>query len=184
MRSNALGNFKLEYLNVQASGLSGRPHPVLSWVMTTRDVAISRPHIKMLAGDYMCYANLAHDRGLDPQCRVCQVLHHHPAPTENLMHLLTRCRATADTRDRIMPELINTVAKYFPSNRILFGPNHSILTQFILDCSSLNLPTNTRVPPIHKGFIPITKECSNLIYAIHQDRTRQMKALGLLHRKY
>ena len=183
LRSKALRNFKLEYLNVQATGLSGRPHPVLSWVMTTRDVVVSRPHIKMLAGDYMCYANLAHDRGLDPHCRVCQVLSHHPAPAENLVHLLTRCRATADTRDRIMPELINTVAKYFPSNRILSSPNHNILTQFILDCSSLNLPVDTRVSPIHNGFISITKECSNLINAIHQDRTRQMKALGLLHFK-
>ena len=145
--------------------------------MTTCDVVVSRPHIKILAGDNMCYANLAHDRGLDHHCHVCQVLSHHPAPAENLVHLLRRCRATADTRDRIMPELFNIVAVYFPNNRILSSPNHNILTQFILDCSSLNLPVDTCVPLIHNGFISITKECSYLIYAIHQDRTRQMKRL-------
>ena len=128
----------------------------------------------------MCYAYLAHDRGMDPQCRMCQAQYHHPAPAENLVHLLTRCRATADTRERIMPVLINTVAQYFPNNRILSSPTHSSLTQFILDCSSLNLPTSIRIHPGHQGFTSITKECSNLIFALHRDRTRQLKALGLL----
>ena len=180
LRSKVLENYKLEYLNVQATGLTAKPHPVLAWVMTTHEVVIVRPHIKMLSGDYLCYANLACDRGVDPHCRVCQAHSHHPAPAEDLVHLLTRCRATADTRDRIMPVLINTVAQYFPSNGLLSTPNHGSLTQFILDCSSLNLPTNIRIHPSHQGFTSITKECSNLVYALHQDRTRQMKALGLL----
>ena len=63
IRKKALVNFKLQYLNVQVSGLSGRLHPVLAWVLTTQDAAIVRPHLKMLAGDYLCYAYLAHDRG-------------------------------------------------------------------------------------------------------------------------
>ena len=110
LRSKVMRNSKLEFLNVKATGLTAKPHPVLSWVMTTREVVIIRPHIKMLAGDYLCYTNLAHDRGIDPHCRMCQAQSHHPAPAEDLVHLLTRCRATADTRDRIMPVLLNTVA--------------------------------------------------------------------------
>ena len=141
-----------------------------------------RPHIKMLSGDYLCCASLAHDRGIDPQCRMCQVLSTHPSPTEDLVHLLTMCRATADTRNRILPELLNTVASSDPSNSLLTSTNHDTLTQFILDCSSLNLPANTRVPPNHPGFVNITKQCSNFINGIHKERTRQMKALGLLGR--
>ena len=78
-----------EYLNVQCTGLSARPHPVLAWVLTTQDVVIVRPHIKMLAGDYLCFAFLAHDRGIDPQCRLCHSHSYQPAPADDLEHLLT-----------------------------------------------------------------------------------------------
>jgi hypothetical protein len=180
LRNKASSNYKLQYLNVQAIGLTARPHPVLAWVLTTQDVTTVRPHIKMLAGDYICYANLAHDRGLDPHCRLCHLLSHHPAPAENMEHLLTRCRATADTRERIIPEILNTVATSFPQNKILFSPNHNLLTQFILDCSSLNLSVDIRIPTNHQSFISITKLCSSLIHALHKDRTRQLRNLGLL----
>ena len=145
-RYKAANNFKLQYLNVQCTGLSARLHPVLSWVLTTQDVVMVRPHVKMLAGDYLCYSILAHDRGIDPQCRLCQAITSHPAPAEDMEHLLTRCRATADTREEKMPELLNTVAKFHKQNRLLSTPSHPLLTQFILDCSSLNLPVDTRVP--------------------------------------
>ena len=180
LRKKALVNFKLQYLNVQVSGLSGRLHPVLAWVLTTQDAAIVRPHLKMLAGDYLCYAYLAHDRGLDPHCRMCQPISTHTAPVEDMVHLLTRCRATADTRCRVMPELLNTVAKFHPTNKLLSEPSHDHLTQFILDCSSLNLPSDIRVHPNHKGFYDITKQCIYLTNAIHKERTRQLKAMGLL----
>ena len=80
LRRKAKSNFKLQYLNVQVTGLSARPHPVLAWMHTTQDVTITRPHIRMLAGDYQCYAYLAQNRGLDPHCCLCrlQLLHHQP----------------------------------------------------------------------------------------------------------
>ena len=180
LRQAAQGNYKLSYLNIQATGLSGRPHPMLLWVLTTHDVVIVRPHIKMLSGDYLCYAHLAHDRGSDPYCRMCWQTLHHPAPAEDMMHVLTRCRATADTRDRIMPELLNIVANFVPNNSLLSAPTHALLTQFILDCSSLNLPVDVRIPPNHPGFQCIARQCASLTYAIHRDRSRQMKAMGLL----
>ena len=51
LRQKANGNIKLQFLNVQVAGLSGKLHPALSWVLTTRDVMVIRPHIKMLSGD-------------------------------------------------------------------------------------------------------------------------------------
>ena len=53
LRQTASRNMKLQYLNVQATGLTGRLHPSLSWVLTTQYVCTVRPHIKMLAGDYL-----------------------------------------------------------------------------------------------------------------------------------
>ena len=69
------------------------------------------------------------------------------APAEDLVHLLTRCKANADTRNRIMPELLNIVAHSFPSNQLLKNTSHDLLTQFILDCSSINLSVDICVPP-------------------------------------
>ena len=178
-REKALSNYKLQYLNVQCTGLSGRPHPVLLWVQTTQDVAIVRPLIKMLCGDYLCYDYLSHDRGIDSHCRLCSS-YTHTAPVENIEHILTQCKATRDTRQKRLVVLLNTVAYPYSSNRLLSNPSSVHLTQFILDCSSLNLPTDTRVSPDHPAFIDITRQCSYYVYAIHKDRTRQLKALGLL----
>ena len=98
-----------------------------------------------------------------------------------MVHMLTRCRATSDVRERIMPDLLNILADFIPHNRLLISPAHDLLTQFILDCSSLNLPVDIRVPPNHPGFTSITRKCSSINYAIHKERSRQMKAMGLLH---
>ena len=79
LRQTASRNIKLQYLNVQATGLTGRLHPALAWVQTTQDVSTVRPLVKMLAGDYLCFAELSHDRGLDPHCRLCHLLSQRPA---------------------------------------------------------------------------------------------------------
>ena len=180
LRTKALQNLKLKYLNVQATGLSGRQHPILSWILTTQDVVMVRPHLKMLAGDYQCYANLAADRGSDPSCRLCQSLSLPAAPAEDMVHVLTRCRATADTRSKYLPEVLNSVSLYFPNSKLLCNATHDVLTQFILDCSSLNLPSDIRIPNNHPGFTQITRQCSLMIYGIHRTRTKQLKVLGLL----
>ena len=109
LRKKASRNYKLRFLNVQVSGLSGKPHPVLSWILTTQDVMRARIHIKMVSGDYLCHDHLAKDRGLDPACRLCQPVLPHPAPKEDQIHLLTICKATADTRSRTIPTFLTAV---------------------------------------------------------------------------
>ena len=119
-----------KFLNVQVTGLSGRPHPVLSSVLTTQDVVRARVHVKMLAGDYLCSSYLHRDRGQDPSCRLCQAVSPFtPAPVEDMVHLLTRCRATAETRAKITPVLLNTISDHQPSNTTLQSLNHEHLTQ-------------------------------------------------------
>ena len=183
-RDKAKENSKLGFLNVQTTGLSGKTHPVLAWVSTAHDVSIVRPHIKMLAGDYLCYATLAHDNRSEPYCRLCSNFISLSAltkpPIEDIVHVLTGCKGTRDTRERIMPDLLNTVSDHFPRNRILENPSHEVVTQFIIDCSSLNLDNDMRINHCHPDFTLITKQCSSFIYAIHSDRLRQLKRLGAI----
>ena len=182
LRLRATNNVKLQYLNVKTLGLSGRPHSVLSWVQTTRDVTLIRPHLRMLAGDYPCYSYLAHDRGVPPHCRLCTRLAQpqHQPPEEDLSHILTRSRATAETRQRLLPDLLNLVATYDPDHGLLYEPTDNTLTQFILDSTSLNLPSNCRISARHPLYTHIARHCSDITYAIHKDRTRQLKTMGSL----
>ena len=136
--------------------------------------------MKIPAGNILCYSYLAHDRGIDPHCRLCQALSPHPAPPEDYEHLLIACRATADTRRSKLPGLYNTVAQYFVQHRLLTMPSHSLITQFILDCTSLNLPADARVPPDHPGQPAISKQCTVIISAILKERTKQLRKLGHL----
>ena len=93
-RHKALTNSKMRFLNIQLTGLSGRHHPALSAVYTTRDAERLRPHLKMLTGDYLTYSRLAQDNiyGGDPSCRICRSTQppHHPAPSETIEHIITQ----------------------------------------------------------------------------------------------
>ena len=175
-RQKASSNSKLDFLNVKTAGLSGRPHPVLSGILTTQEVMRARVHVKMLAGDYPCYSYIGSDRQQDSYCRLCQnIFPQQPAPVEDMVHLLTLCRATADTRTRFVPDLLNLISQYFPRNEILEYPNHTHLTQLILDPTSLNLPMTIRISPDHPALCQVLAMCRNLCFAIHNDRTRQLK---------
>ena len=184
LRLRAASNIKLQYLNVQVTGLSGRPHPILSWIQTTRDVTTVRPHLRMLAGDYPCYSYLAHDRGVPPHCRLCtrptSPTPQHQPEEEGMTHILTRCSATRDTRQRLLPDLLNPVASYDQDHGLLSRPTHDRLAQFILDCTSLNLPGDYRVSPRHPLYCHIARHCCQMTYAIHKDRIKQLTTLGFL----
>ena len=51
LRTSAITNSRMTYLNVSLTGLRGRAHPALSGLMTSTDVKNSRIHLKMLTGD-------------------------------------------------------------------------------------------------------------------------------------
>ena len=177
-RAKARTNSKLKFLNVEVTGLSCRPHPILSGILTTQDTMRSRVHLKMLAGDYPCYAYIGKDRDQDQGCPLCQRLYPtHPSPLDDLVHLLSRCRATADTRQQYLPVLLNTISMYCPNNPILTQLHHSHvqLTQLILDPTSLNLPLAMRISPDHPALCPVLAVCRTLCHAVHKERTRQLR---------
>ena len=116
--------------------------------------------------------------GSGTSCQLCQSLFPlQLAPSEDMVHVLTMCRATRDTRTRIIPELFNLISQHFPSNQILQNPNNKHLTQLILDPTSLNLPIMIRISPNHPALHLVLTQCRHIAFALHKDRTRQMKNL-------
>ena len=130
----------------------------------------------MLAGDYPCQAYLGIDMGQDQACPLCKYFYpERIPPRETMVHLLSRCRATSETRAQYMPLVLNIISSDFPTNQILTEPNHTLLTQLILDPTSLNLPLSIRISPNHPALTQILVACRTYCFAIHKDRTRQLK---------
>ena len=180
LRQRARENSKLRFLNTQVSGLSGRPHPVLSSILCTQEVTLARTHVKMLSGDYPCFSYIGSDRHKDGFCRLCHHLFPQDSPpVEDMVHLLVRCRSTADTRADILIELLDIISTHSHHNILLKQPNHTDLAQFILDPTSLNLPLLARISPNHSALSEVLRVCRKLCFATHKTRTKQLKNLKL-----
>ena len=168
LRAKAESNSKMCYLNVKLAGLSGAPHVALCNIKTTQDVRKLRYHLKFLTGDYLTAERISLDQGTSPKCKLCD------APVESLNHVLTSCLATAEICRRILPELLNVVSQVQPSSAILRSQT-SHLTQFILDCTSLNLPDSFRVPTHNPRVTEIFCVSRDWCYAIAMERHRLLK---------
>ena len=171
LRNQALNNSKMRYHNVKLSGLSGTPHPAIMNINTKQDVKRLRYHIKFLTCDYLTNERLSMDQPhLNPACVLCG------APLDSLEHVLVACRATQECRSRLLPELLNTVAAVQPMCAILQSYSlPDILTQFILDCTSLNLPENYRIPAHNPDIPAIFKVSRDWTYGIGSERLRLLK---------
>ena len=98
---------------------------------------------------------------------------------ESTEHVLVSCRATSEVRSRLFPELMNKVSQVQPMSKILDSniPS-SILTQFIIDCASFNLPTSVRIPVHNPGISEIYSMARNWCYGIARERSRLLKQLS------
>ena len=166
-------NSKMKFLNVQLNGLSGRPHPAIQNIFTTQDSKKLRLHLKFLTGDFLHAERLALDqKNLSPACKLCS------ASVESTEHVLVTCSALSEVHQRLYPDLINTVASVQPSCKLLVTHTPAILTQFILDCTSINLDNNFRIPAhnpnVHKIFTLARDWC----YAVSNARTKQLTLLA------
>jgi hypothetical protein len=173
-RRLSLSNSKMQYLNVQLNGLSGAPHPCLLNIITTQDVKKLRLHLKFLTGDFLTNERLNLDQpNLSPACQLCH------APVESSEHVLVVCKATQEVRSRLIPDLMNTVAQVQPTCKLLEShpPQASILAQFLLDCSSLNLPDSFRVPAHNPAISAIFNVSRNWTFSISSARSRLLKLL-------
>ena len=174
LRKLALPNSKMNYLNVQLSGLSGNPHPALLNILTTQQAKKLRLHLKFLTSDFLTGERLAQDQpNIDPGCKLCL------ATVESTEHVLITCRATADVRQRLYPELMNAVAKVQPTSHILQNPTAHQLTQFILDCTSINLGENFRIPAHNPGIAEIFRMSRDWCFALSNERGRLLRLLSV-----
>ena len=108
-------------------------------------------------------------------CRICP---EYTPVTEDLKHLLMECQKTKEPRERIFQELLNVIASFPPENSILLYPvDTDIATQFILDCTWLNLPNGYRLPPTHKGVVDIFRISRQYCFAVNVERPRLLNML-------
>ena len=156
----------MKYLNVQLHGLCGRSHPALQYILTTQDSKKLRVHLKLLTCDYIRYDSQA--------CSLCNDSNDDiPDITE---HILVTCQATSSVRQRLFPELMNTVSRVQPTSSILlYNVSPSILTQFILDCTSINLPDSVRIPMHNPDITDIYRIARDWCFAAHSERVRLLK---------
>ena len=170
LRCQALTNSKMRFLNVQTIGLSGRPHSALQGILTTRDTIKLRSHLQLLCCDLLTGEIIAKEQGGDPSCRLCD------APFENTEHLITSCSPLSHIRERLLPELLNVVIDIAPNCKLLLDPYSEHLTQFLLDCTSLNLPNDYRLSPTHKDISKVFKVSRDWCFALTRERSRLLSA--------
>ena len=170
LRLKAKRNSRMEYFNVQLIGLSGRPHPAIRYISETRETLKLRTHLKFLTGDAITFELLANQRDSDPRCRLC------PAPVESTQHILTECRATANIRERLLPELYNLLAEVQPHSGLLSGhvPKR-VLTQFLLDPTSLNLSNTHRMSIQHPRLGEVFCLARDWCFSVNNNRVQQLK---------
>ena len=131
-------------------------------ILTTQDAKKLRLHLKFLTGDFMSNERLSLDKPTISSA--CSLFN---APLDFTSHILVSCRSTADVRSRLWPELMNMVAAVQPMSKILDpNPPPYLLTQFILDSSSINLPCSIRVPVHNPGISGIYRVARDWCFGI------------------
>ena len=166
----------MKYLNVNLLGLSGSPHPAVRNICTNQDAKKLRIHLKFLTCDLLTNERISLNQPHhSPACTLCL------CPLDSIEHITASCRATSDVRDRLLPQLLNMVARVQPLCAILDHNTYTtphILTQFVLDCSSPNLPDRVRIPAHNPDITDVFRISRDWTFAIYSERTRLLLECG------
>ena len=155
----------MTYLNVSVLGLRGRLHPAVSNLTNTHAVRKMRPHIKMLAGNYLTLEEKSNQSGGSPFCCLCDNV----IEPESLEHLISRCQKMSETRSNITT-LMTKLCNEAGLNIDIKSLSDQQLCQFILDPSSLSL--KTRVDISHPVLPSLFQLSRDFCYSI--DKTRMI----------
>ena len=166
------------YLNIATKGLNGRAHPALLGVTTTQGVAKMRAHIKMLCNDLYTYKMKSEYQGGSAHCRLCYDISQDMKYDEDIEHILTVCIAYTEVRSRILADM-KKVCQNSNSGIDLedMKENTKLLTQFILDCCSLNLPRRFNINDHDSQ--KIFQLSRDLCYHIRKTRTEKLRLLSV-----
>ena len=168
LRSMSKHNSKMFFLNIDLHGLTGRPHPALLNIFCKQDVKKLRVHLKFLTCDVSNSCMLSDSNN---RCLLCLA-------ECSVEHVLVSCPANISIRERLLPSLLNRVSDVQPGCAILQDYHeHSLLAQFILDCSSINLPDAYRIPVHNPGIVKLFEMSRDWCYSIFNERSRQWKDL-------
>ena len=167
----------MTYLNVSNLSVSGPPHPVLCNVAAACDVLKLRVQVRFLVGDYLTYSlDHSHGNGKSPHCRLCSAAD--TTPEETVSHVISRCSALENVRSRILHEIFDVVRNLSPQKWVsnyLHLQDYNTRTQFILDCTSQNLPVSIRVKATDSSVVfRVTRD---FCFAIHKERMRLLNQI-------
>ena len=178
MRIAASTNSKMCYLNIATKGLNGRAHPALLGVTTTQGVAKMRAHVKMLCNDLYTYKMKSEYQGGSAHCRLCYDIFQNMKYDEDIEHILTVCIAYTEVRSRILADM-KKICQNSNSGIDLedMKRNTKLLTQFILDCCSLNLPRRFNINDHYSQ--KIFQLSRDLCYHIRKTRTEKLRLLSV-----
>ena len=172
LRQEAKTNSCMEFLNVNMVGLRGKHHPVITKIVTPVEVQKMRPHLKMLCGNLLTYQTKFNQSGIgSPHCRLCQ------AKSETLSHIIGSCSHYEEVRGRIMKEFEKLLETSLSKVRIGdFVETDNILTQFVLDPSSMNLSPRVHLnDPILPELFKLSRD---LCFAINKNRNKSLHDLA------
>ena len=130
--------------------------------------------------DLYTYEMKASFQGGSPDCRLCEPSATPFTNVENLSHIIASCDAYKDIRRRILLQIEIVVRQ--SANQIDFQCillNKELLTQFILDCTSLNLPT--RVSPSDEVCSRIFQLSRDLCFSILKKRISMLRGKTWRH---
>ena len=147
----------MKYLNVSLLGLRGKLHPSVTNIYNTHSVKKMRPHIKMLAGNYLTFEDKSQQSGGSPFCKIC--IEPESENPETLEHLIASCDGLSEIRTNIVNEIKNLCQQ--------------AMCQFILDPSSIHLETRVNIAhPILPALFQLSRD---YCYAIDRKRTKLLQ---------
>ena len=128
-----------------------------------------RPHIKMLAGNYLTFEEKSLQSGGSPYCRLCDDI----TEPESLEHLISKCSGIHDTRTRI----INTMQSLCQEagldiDLVQFSTDQ--LTRFVLDPSNISL--KIRVSISHPVLPALFQLSRDFCYTIDKKRMKVLNS--------
>ena len=114
-------------------------------VITTHAVNKMRPHIKMLAGNYLTFEEKSKQSGGSPYCRLCSDI----SEPESLEHLISKCEGIHETRTRIL-NTMSSICQDVGLDIDLTQFSNDQVTRFVLDPSSMTLTKRISIshPPL------------------------------------